>query len=48
LARLLGIEALRIWRLHGFPLTFWYFEPTEHIESVKLVGQRQDQGNIDL
>jgi toxin ParE1/3/4 len=48
LGQLLGIEALRTWRLHGFPLTFWYFERAEHIEVVRLVGQRQDQGDVEV
>ena len=47
LGQLLGIEALRTWRLHGFPLTFWYFERAEHIDVVRLVGQRQDQGDVE-
>lgn len=48
LGRLLGIDELRTWRLHGFPLTFWYFERADHIEVVRLVGQRQDQGDVEV
>jgi toxin ParE1/3/4 len=46
LGRLLGIDVLRTWRLQGFPLTFWYFERADHIEVIRLVGQRQDQGDV--
>jgi toxin ParE1/3/4 len=48
LGQLLGIEAPRTWRLRGFPLTFWYFERAQHIEVVRLVGQRQDQGDVEV
>lgn len=48
LGRLLGIEELRTWRLQGFPLTFWYFERADHIEVIRLVGQRQDQGDVEI
>lgn len=36
------IDGLRAWRLDRFPLSFWYFERTEHVLVVRLVGQRQD------
>lgn len=48
LGKLLGIDALRTWRLQGFPLTFWYFDRADHIEVIRLVGQRQDQGDIEV
>jgi toxin ParE1/3/4 len=48
LGRLLGIEELRTWRLQGFPLTFWYFERVDHIEVIRLVGQRQDLGDVQV
>jgi toxin ParE1/3/4 len=48
LGRLLGIDELRTWRLQGFPLTFWYFERVDHIEVIRLVGQRQDQADVDV
>jgi plasmid stabilization system protein ParE len=48
LGRLLGIEKLRTWRLQGFPLTFWTFEQADHIEVIRLVGQRQDQVNVEV
>lgn len=46
LGQLLGIAELRTWRVQGFPLTFWYFERAEHVDVVRLVGQRQDRGDI--
>jgi len=48
LGRLLGIAELRTWRLQGFPLTFWYIERADHIEVIRLVGQRQDQEDVEL
>ncbi|WP_157267748.1 type II toxin-antitoxin system RelE/ParE family toxin [Azohydromonas aeria] len=46
LGQTLGVEGLRTWRLDGFPLTFWYFERDEHVDVVRLVGQRQDPGRL--
>ena len=48
LGKLLGIAALRTWRLQGFPLTFWYFERAELIEVIRLVGQRQEPGDEEV
>jgi antitoxin ParD1/3/4 len=48
LGQTLGIEALRAWRPHGFPLTLWHFERAEHIEVVRLMGPRQDQGGVEV
>ncbi len=48
LGRLLGIDGLRTRRLQGFALTFWYFERADHIEVIRLVGQRQDQGDMQV
>jgi toxin ParE1/3/4 len=48
LGKLLGIDELRTWRLQGFPLTFWYLEREDHIEVIRLVGQRQDQGDVEV
>ena len=46
--RLLGIDELTTWRLQGFPLTFWYFEWANHIEVIRWVRQRQDQGDVEV
>ena len=48
MGRVLRIDELRTWRLQGFPLTFWYFERADHIEVIRLVGQRQDQGDVEI
>ena len=40
----LGIDELGSWRLQDFALTFWYLERADHIEVIRLVGQREDQG----
>ena len=46
LGKALGIEELRTWRIDGFPLTLWYFERADRVDVVRLVGQRQDQSDI--
>lgn len=48
LGRLLGIDELKTWRLQGFLQTFWYFERADHIEVIRLVGQRPDQGDVEV
>jgi toxin ParE1/3/4 len=47
LGKLLGIEAMRTWRLNGFPLSYWYVERADHIDVIRLVGQRQDAEGVD-
>ncbi len=48
LGQVLGIDELRTWRIDGFPLTLWYFERADHVDVVRLVGQRQDQSDIQV
>lgn len=48
LGGLLGIDELRTWRQQGFPSTFWYFERADHIDVIRLVDQRQDQGDVEV
>jgi toxin ParE1/3/4 len=38
----LGVPELRTWRLAGFPAALWYFERADHVDIVRLVGERQD------
>lgn len=42
----IGIDGLRTRRVDGFPLSFWYFDRDDYIDVVRLVGQRQDQGDM--
>ena len=42
LGQLLGLPGLRVWRISGFPLSYWYFEREHCVDVVRLVGQRQD------
>lgn len=44
----LGIDGLRVWRIDGFPLSFWYFERQQHIDVARLVGHRQDADLIEI
>lgn len=42
LGRLLGIPGLRTWRGGEFPLLWCYFERGDHLDVVRLLGERQD------
>ena len=32
----------------GGAVLFWYFERADHIEVVRLVGQRRDKGDVEI
>ena len=38
----IGISRLRSWRVAGFPLLWFYFERDNHLDVVRLLGERQD------
>ncbi|PKO90403.1 MAG: plasmid stabilization system protein [Betaproteobacteria bacterium HGW-Betaproteobacteria-10] len=38
----LDIPGLRSWRVSGFPLIWFYFEREDHLDVVRLLGERQD------
>ena len=42
LGKALGIPDLRSWRVTGFPLLWFYFERDDHLDVVRLLGERQD------
>jgi len=42
----LGIPDLRCWRVSGFPLLWFYFERNDHVDVVRLLGERQDIATI--
>jgi len=42
LGKLLGIAGLRTWRVAKFPLLWCYFERGDHLDVVRLLGERQD------
>jgi toxin ParE1/3/4 len=42
LGKILGVAGLRVWRLEGFPLLWLYFERPDHLDVVRLLGERQD------
>jgi toxin ParE1/3/4 len=42
LGLLCDIPGLRCWRVAGFPMTWLYFEASDHLDVVRLVGDRQD------
>lgn len=48
LGRELGVDGLRAWPVDGFPLSLWYFVRADHVDVVRLVGQRQDALRIEL
>ena len=42
LGKHLGIPELRTWRAKKFPLLWCYFERGDHLDVVRLLGERQD------
>lgn len=44
--QLLGIPGLRSWRVNRFPLLWCYFEHEDHLDIVRLLGERQNIGAI--
>jgi toxin ParE1/3/4 len=36
------IPGLRSWRISGFPVQWFYFETDNHLDVVRLLGDRQD------
>lgn len=42
LGKLLDIQGLRTWRVGKFPLVWCYFERGDHLDVVRLLGERQD------
>ena len=42
LGKSLDMEGLRTWRIKGFPLIWFYFERADHLDLVRLLGERQD------
>lgn len=46
LGKALGIPGLRTWRVSRFPLLWCYFERADHLDVVRLLGERQDMAGI--
>jgi toxin ParE1/3/4 len=42
LGKLCDIPRLRAWRVTGFPVQWFYFEAPDHLDVVRLLGERQD------
>jgi toxin ParE1/3/4 len=42
LGKILDIPELRTWRVTKFPLLWFYFERDDHLDVVRLLGERQD------
>ena len=42
LGAVLEIPDLRTWRVTKFPLLWFYFERDDHLDVVRLLGERQD------
>lgn len=42
LGHLSDIPGLRAWRVTGFPVQWLYFEAPDHLDVVRLLGDRQD------
>lgn len=46
LGKLLGIPGLQTWRVAKFPLLWCYFERGDHLDVVRLLGERQNLAAI--
>ena len=46
LGRRLGIPGLRTWRVAKFLLVWCYFERGDHLDVVRLLGERQNTATI--
>lgn len=42
LGQAIDLPTLRTWPVSDFPLLIAYFDQTDHIELVRVLGQRQD------
>lgn len=40
--QLCGVEGLRAWPVKRFPLRWFYFKRDDHLDVVRLLGDRQD------
>lgn len=40
--QLAEIDGLRTWRINDFPLTWLYVERADHLDVIRLLGERQD------
>jgi len=42
LAESVGMPGLRHWGVDGFPVRWFYFEREDHLDVLRLLGERQD------
>lgn len=42
LGQLCDVQGLRSWRVTDFPMQWLYFEAVDHLDVVRLLGDRQD------
>lgn len=42
IGQLLDTPQLRSWRVTGFPLVWFYHERDDHLDVIRLLGERQD------
>ena len=40
--QILSLPGLRAWRVTGFPLMWFYVEREDHLDVIRLLGERQD------
>ena len=46
LGKTLGIPGLRTWWVSRFPFLWFYFERDDHLDVVRILGERQDVAAI--
>ena len=46
IGELCDVPGLRAWGVTGFPVQWFYFEADDHLDVVRLLGDRQDIATI--
>jgi toxin ParE1/3/4 len=46
IGELCEVPGLRSWGVNGFPMQWFYFEADDHLDVVRLLGDRQDIATI--
>lgn len=44
--KMLGIPDLRSWKVANFPVLWFYFEGDDHVDVIRLLGERQDIATV--
>lgn len=48
IGQLIDVPVLRTWRVTGFPAMVWYVDRMDHVDVVRVIGERQDANVVAL